>query len=110
MGHCDLVSREALRVETSKLYQLRDQIATSACRSSLGCLNEPVFSQEGAQVRSHGPTIGFLLFPYHYYQTVVIEQDGEVLLRYQLPGRDSDIHPVLRFPVGIALRPFDKFG
>lgn len=105
----DLVSGEAFGVETVSCYQAQDEIPLAASYHSLGYPKEPVFPQGGAQMRRDDPAIRFFLSR-HHDQAVVIEQDAEMILRYQLPGPRPDIHPVLRFPVGIALGPLDKFG
>ena len=61
------------------------------------------------QLCRDGTAVGLFLSR-HDDEIFAVEQNAEIVLCDELPGLGSHIHPVLRFPVWISIRPDDELG
>lgn len=72
-------------------------------------LNKPFISQDTMKAFRDIATVRSFL-PGHNDEVFAVNQNAEFVFRDQLPGRNSDVQPILRLPVRIPIRPDNKLS
>lgn len=84
-------------------------VVTGRRAAALRRLNEPIRGKHAMQLFRDRAAVRLFLSE-HNHETITVEQDTEVVLCDELPGRTSDVQAVLCFPVWIPVRSDDDLG